>query len=101
MSNYIDAVLVKHPSCDRLFLFQAPAFSYLTEGCKVLCETKYSPESEGEVVAIRTVEKNSAELQFIAKCSGATLPLSKIKAIVRISKLTYEDEPEEKTESGT
>ena len=99
MSNYIDAVLVKHPSCDKLFLFQAPAFSYLNEGNNVICETKVSPEAEGEVVAIRTVEKNSAELQFIAKCSGATLPLNKIKAIVRVSELKYEDE--ESTESGT
>ena len=99
MSSYIDLVLVKHQGSDKKYLFQAPSWSYLDAGDKVIVDN--SNNEPAEVVACHTLDGNSQEFNFICEVAGATLPLKKVIAKVRLSTFDYkDDEPEnEETEN--
>lgn len=99
MSNYVDLVLVKHDETGKKYLFQAPGWSYLDEGTKVIVDTCVSDNEPAEVVASYTIDPSSEEFKFICEAAGATLPLKKVVAKVRLSVFKYDDEEEQ--ESGT
>ena len=97
-NNYVDLVLIKHPASamytnNNVFLFEAPKFTHLEKGEKVICVTK-NGEAEGEVVNSITVTTDSDEYKFAIDATGATLPLAKIKARIRLIEFEYEDEEE-------
>ena len=94
MDKYIDLVICKmsdnviHPS-----VFRAPAWSHLDEGEKVIVETDKG-ETEATVVRSYTIEKNSAEMDFIMVASGTTLPLKKVLKKVKYLDFEYKEDEE-------
>ena len=86
MSEYIDLVICKHGNNPNAFIFQAPEWSALKTGDKVIVENKKG-ESEATVERVYTVNtKDREEFEFIMMASGATLPLKKV-----LKKVTYRD----------
>ena len=85
MSQYIDLVLCKHPTYERLFLFRAPAWAILNKGDKVIVDTR-NGEKEAVVVNKITVDPTSDTYQFMLDATGARDPL---KTVLR--KITYQD----------
>lgn len=92
--NFIDLVVLKN----RLYVFQAPAFSGLKEGDEVVI--KSDKEEVVTVERVYTARKNGAELEFILTASGTRLPLRKILKKVDYKEFEYEDEGSEYEESG-
>lgn len=96
MSDYIDLVLCKHASLDRLVPFEAPAWSNLKKGDSVKVEGGIMGHRVVEVVKTLTIEKKSEELDFILTLIDPPMPLRKIK-----SKLIYQDFEYEEETDGT
>lgn len=79
-ANFIDLVVLKnHPH-----VFQAPAFSQLKDGDKVVIES--TKEETAIVERVYTARKSGDELDFILIASGTSLPLKKI-----LKKIDYTD----------
>ena len=77
-------------------LFQAPGFTHLEPGQKVLVETEKSTR-EVTVITSTTVsadESNNAELEFICRLAHARLPLQRIIAKITTTPINYESEEE-------
>ena len=92
MSNYIDLVACKHANNDKVFLFQAPCFSHLVEGDKVIVETRYG-NAEAEVIRSYVVGTDDDELidMFIA-LSGAKKPIRKVLKKIIYKEYEYKEE---------
>lgn len=86
MTKYIDLVLCKHPSLDRLVLFKAPAFTSLKEGDRVMVEGGILGHTDVEVVKSLTIDENSEQMEFILTAIDLVIPVRKV-----LSKLTFED----------
>lgn len=84
--NFIDLVVLKN----RLYVFQAPAFSGLKEGDEVVI--KSDKEEVATVERVYTARKSGAELDFILTASGTILPLRKILKKLDYKEFEYEDE---------
>lgn len=85
----MDLVLVKMEN-GLNYLFQAPKYSILCEGDRVICDTKLG-ERAGTVVAVRMSESEDGFFyQFVTQMIGVTTPLSKIMGVVR--ELSYDEE---------
>lgn len=80
-ANFIDLVVLKN----HLHVFQAPAFSQLKEGDKVIIESIKEDET-AIVERVYTARKSGDELDFILIASGTSLPLRKI-----LKKIDYKD----------
>lgn len=89
MSKYVDLVTCKQEH--GIWLFYAPAFSYLHEGQELVVDTQCG-EQPATVISAYTVEKDSDLYNFIIKATGATLPLKKVLSKVNYKKLEYEEE---------
>lgn len=89
MNQMIDLVLCSHalPGGQK-FLFQAPAFSCLEKGDRVLVDTKHG-ESDAFVVSACTVRIDSDECDMILKCAGATEPIRKVIGKTVLTKFDY------------
>lgn len=85
----IDLVLCTHNKT-RKFLFQAPAFSCLEKGDKVLVDTQYG-ESVAEVLCVCTVREGSYQYDMILKCAGATEPIRKVIGKTVLTKFEYKE----------
>ena len=96
---YIDLVLVKHIASDVLYLFQAPAWSYLKKGDRVYVDTRYG-EQEGKVINSKTVLKDSSEFEFAVDCCKAQLPLRRVIAKLETTTLVYKDDEESEEEAN-
>lgn len=88
-SNFIDLVVCKHSANDNAYVFQAPAFSLLRKGDKVIVETKQG-EQMAEVERVYTARNSGEELDFILIASGATLPLKRVLKKVTYKEFEYE-----------
>lgn len=86
MTKYIDLVLCKHPSLDRLVPFKAPAFTSLKEGDHVKVEGGILGHTDVEVVRSLTIDENSEQMEFILTALDLATPVRKV-----LSKLTFED----------
>lgn len=93
INDYIDLVVCKHEGCDKAFLFIAPAFSYLSEGTRVIVATKYG-EKEAIVQASASVRKDSTEFATITAAAGAYEPLQRVLYKVRRDALEYKEDAE-------
>lgn len=95
MSEYIDLVICKHGNNPNAFIFQAPEWSTLKAGDKVIVETKKG-EAEATVERVYTVNTtDKEEFEFIMMASGASLPLKKVLKKVTYKVFRYEDEGSE------
>lgn len=83
---YIDIALVKFDYAEGQYLFQAPAWSALEEGDKVLV---HDETQEATVKATFTLDTNDEVFDFILKITGARLPLAKIDGKVKLQKFNY------------
>ena len=95
MNQMIDLVLCEHinifPSGkSRKFLFQAPAFSWLEKGDKVLVDTQYG-ESDAEVLRVCTVREGTDQYDMIVACAGATEPIRKVIGKTVLTKFDYKE----------
>lgn len=86
--DLIDLVLCTHNKT-RKFLFQAPAFSCLKKGDKVLVDTQYG-ESDAEVLHVCTVREGTDQYDMILACAGATEPIKKVIGKTVLTKFKYE-----------
>ena len=87
---YIDLVLVKHDGCNQPYLFQAPAWSYLKEGDRVVVHNKFDEQTATVIEAITTT-LDSETYRMVVKSSRAKEPLAKVVAKLDYSKFTYEE----------
>ena len=93
--DLIDLVLCTHinilPSGKSgKFLFQAPAFSWLEKGDKVLVDTQYG-ESDAEVLHVCTVREGTDQYDMIIACAGATEPIRKVIGKTVLTKFDYKE----------
>lgn len=87
MNQMIDLVLCTHNKT-RKFLFQAPAFSCLEKGDKVLVDTQYG-ESDAEVLCVCAVREGTDQYDMIIACAGATEPIRKVIGKTVLTKFDY------------
>lgn len=84
-ANFIDLVVCKnHPH-----VFQAPAFSQLKEGDKVVIEIKNEDET-AIVERVYTARKSGDELDFILTASGTMMLLKKILKKIDYTEFKFE-----------
>ena len=88
---YIDLVLCKHSESGKLFLFEAPPFSYLAKGDEVIVETRHG-ETSATVRMSYTVEAESKAYDFIVEAAGATHPLKRVLKECQYKELIYKEE---------
>ena len=88
---YRDYVLVKFCTSDKMYLYQAPGFSFLTTGDIV----KVGGHNDGVVVMKETRADDDPYLERLIKAAGAKQPLSKIIARVDYKAFEYDDEEED------
>jgi len=86
--NFIDLVICKN----RLYVFQAPAFSQLKAGDQVVIKGDNNVEDVATVERVYTARMSGEELEFILIASGTRLPLRKILKKVDYKEFEYEDE---------
>lgn len=80
-ANFIDLIVLKN----HHHVFQAPAFSQLKKGDKVVIES--TKEDETAIVErVYTTRNSGDELEFILTASGTSMPLKKI-----LKKIDYTD----------
>lgn len=90
MSEYKDYVLCKHQS-ERVFLFEAPAWSRLKEGDKVVVDTQYG-QNEATVVKIITLSEiaDKEYIEIMVFLANATEPLRKVIGKVELKEFRYQ-----------
>lgn len=94
----IDLVLCEHDlNKGKKFLFQAPMFSYLEKGDKVVVDTKYG-EQVATVLASCSVGKGTEQYTMIVQACGATEPIKKVISKITYRKFEYSDEGESEHE---
>lgn len=81
--GYIDLVLVMFPSNKRPYLFQAPGFSRIKTGDKLIVENA-DGKAEGYVLGVNSVQPDCEDFEFAVTACQATLPLKRV-----ISKIEY------------
>mgnify|MGYP000757561682 FL=1 len=91
-NEWTGLVIVRHPNSEKVYLYEAPAFTGLNKGDKVLCRVKKDRLAVGVVVHTDNVEKGSASVDMWADVTNATLPLERIEGI--FEKCRYKDEEE-------
>lgn len=96
MSEYIDLVVCKHYGNDTPFLFQAPAWSHLKEGDRVVVDTRKG-EHEATVVFSDCVDVESDEMNLAICASNATLPLRKVLKKVVYREFEYKEDEDEQS----
>lgn len=90
----IDLVLCEHDlNKGQKFLFQAPMFSCLKNGDKVMVDTKYG-ERVATVVASCSVGEGTEQYEMIVQACGASEPLKKVISKITYRKFEYEGESE-------
>lgn len=88
MAALFDAVLVSFPKTDKVYLFKAPAYSYIAEGDLLELENS----DDGNAVKCITIYDNDGdEFDTLLKATGAMEPLAKVKAYFRKHKIEWED----------
>lgn len=91
MNQMIDLVLCSDAlHGGQKFLFQAPAFSLLEKGDKVLVETRYG-ERDVSVMCTCTVRENTDQYDMILKCEGATEPIRKVIGKTVLTRFNYKE----------
>lgn len=90
---YIDLVICKHDGSNKPFLFQAPAWSRLSNGDSVIVDTCHGKQT-ATVQAVCTVERGSQEYVCMMMAAKATHPLRKVLSRVYYADFSY---PEEET----
>jgi hypothetical protein len=90
---YKDYVLCKVENSEKPYLFYAPRYTYLEQGDMVIVETK-DGEKKAEVIQSITFEESSKEVDFIVRCTGATI-IKKILKTIRFKELDYSEYEEE------
>ena len=90
---YIDIVLCRHPYGSKTFLFQAPAWSGLTQGDDVIVDT-INGTQPAQVAHVYTVEQDSKIEDFVICASGAYKPLKRILKRVIYRDFDYPEEDE-------
>lgn len=89
-NEWLEVVIVRHYlNSDKIYLFEAPAFSGLKKGDIVLCRTANGVK-QGTVVHTDDVEKDSASFQMWVDITNAKLPLKRIDGV--FNKCSYKDE---------
>lgn len=96
LKDYKDLVLIKFdkPRCgceNKTYLFQAPKWSYLQEGDKVIAQGQLAT-----VIDSKTLSEDTDEYRFWTKFAGVTLPLAKLDGVLK----PFEYEEEESNEDG-
>ena len=94
-NEWTGLVIVRHPEYtnkEKVYLYEAPAFTGLKKGDKVLYRVKTDRLVVGVVVHTDNVEKGSAAVDMWADVTNATLPLKRIEGI--FEKCSYKDEEE-------
>lgn len=94
MADFRDLVLIRHYNSPALFLFEAPAYSCLEPGDKVICKTSIG-DSDGKVVACETYLVGSNQEKMLIEACNATLPLKRVIKRAVFYDITY---PEDKNE---
>lgn len=93
---FIDLVLCKHEGVDKVYLFRAPAFSYV--GDDVIVETERG-EQPAKVVETYSIDTDSKAYRFIVEAAGAYEPLKRVLKEVSYRTLKYEEEEHERADS--
>lgn len=94
MDKMVDLVLCERGlHSGQKFLFQAPAFSWLENGDRVLVDTEHG-ESDAAVVSVCTVNIASEQYDMIMQACGVSEPLKKVISKITYRKLEYEGESE-------
>lgn len=86
MNGYIDLVLCRNEDNGFVRLYQAPAWSGVKEGDKVIVEGYDKTELLAVVLGVYTTKSDRADYDFIVKMAGTALPLRKV-----ISRMWYEE----------
>ena len=93
--EYIDVIAVRHDEqiYDKVYLFQAPAWSGLRPGDKVIVETE-NGDKTATVLGCTTCDndKNNKDTAFMLVLANATWPLKKVKARIDVVNFKYENE---------
>lgn len=91
MNQMIDLVLCSHTlQGGQKFLFQAPAFSCLEKGDRVLVDTN-GGDRDAYVMCACTVRENTDQYDMILKCAGATEPIRKVIGKTVLTKFDYKE----------
>lgn len=94
MSAIFDAVLVKFPDINRVYLYKTPAHTYLKEGDLVKVENR---GDDGVVVKSVTIyEHCEDEFDTLLKATETTEPLARIKAYYKRIEVNWEEEENER-----
>ena len=72
-------------------LFQAPLYSFLDKGDKVIVDTARG-QKEAVVVSTCSAMPGSDELSMIMEAAGATMPLKMVLKKIRVEDLAYSDD---------
>jgi len=94
-----DVVLVKFRDEGIPYLFEAPKYSHISAGTDVMVET-VNEDGDGVVLAkakvIRSTNINirydKEELEMLIEACRATLPLRRVRSIITVNELEYDDE---------
>ena len=99
-----DAVLVRFTEDARPYLYEAPNYSRIKVGSEVMVEV-IDPDGEtsDDVVLTKGVvvgclamstKYDKAEIEMLITACGASLPLKRVRKIIEVSDVMYEDEKE-------
>lgn len=99
-NEWTGLVIVRLPNInsEKVYLFEAPAFTGLKKGDKVLCRHRKNGFTVGVVVHTDSVEKGSAAVDMWVDVTNSTLPLKRIEGI--FEKCSYKDEEAAAPEEG-
>lgn len=94
MSVLFDAVLVRFPKSEKVYLFKAPGHTYLKEGDLVKVEHR---GDDGVVVkAVTIYEHCEDDFDTLLKATGAREPLARVKAYYKRNDVNWEEEENER-----
>lgn len=89
---YMDLVLAKHASSNKVYLFRAPAGTYLEKGERVIVETSRGEEAATVVGSCYYTTTTSSEYSLLVIATGATTPLKRV--LSRFKEIVYKEEEE-------
>ena len=89
-------VFVRFSTSDITYMFEAPRDSYIEIGDKVIINYKDSQEYHATVIAEEDVcfkyESDREAFNLWCTICSATLPLERIKAVVKVKEMKYEED---------
>lgn len=90
-----DAIFAKHEGNDKVYMFEAPHYSGIKVGDKVIADTK-SGKATAAVVAVNDLdfryEADKRMFEMYKIITGATEPLKRVRAVIKQTDINYEDE---------